>query len=189
MRLTMFFAAFCVATAACAEVAEPPGLWSGPMQGETPKTLAGAQIVDAAQIKALQQAGALLIDASAEPPARAQPSELAEPSAGAEPSKFWAPIHRSIPGAVWLPGAGRGDADAAFAQKFAAHVAQLYGANPERAIAVFCHPSCWGSWNAGKRLIQAGYRHVYWFPGGIEAYQEKFGVEPIAADRTLAPPR
>lgn len=173
MRRALALALLLMARAACADVAEPPGLWTGPMQGETPKSLAGARIVDADHVKALAAAGALLLDVSAEPP---KPADA---------PKFWAPIHRSIPGAVWLPGAGRGDPDPVFAEKFARHIAVLSGANPGRAVVVFCHPACWGSWNAGKRLARNGDRPVFWFPGGIEAYEEKFDVAPVAPDRAL----
>ena len=29
-----------------------------------------------------------------------------------------------------------------------------------KAVVTFCRPDCWGSWNAGKRLVRAGYTAV-----------------------------
>lgn len=175
MRLSIvcaagFFVAVLMAQAALAGVPEPEGLWTGAMQSETPSTLAGARIVDAEQAKDLAAAGALLLDVSAETPP--------PPS----PPKLWSPIHRSIPGAHWWPGAGRGDADAAFAAKFSARLAALSGGDQARPLVFFCHPRCWGSWNAAKRALGLGYREVHWYPGGIEGWEEKYPAAALTPD-------
>ena len=37
---------------------------------------------------------------------------------------------------------------------------------------IFCHPDCWGSWNAAKRAIRYGYSGVHWYEEGIEGWQD-----------------
>ena len=39
-------------------------------------------------------------------------------------------------------------------------------------IVVFCsNADCWLSWNAALRLVQAGYREVHWYRGGVDAWK------------------
>ncbi|MCI4680057.1 rhodanese [Rhodoblastus acidophilus] len=159
--------------AAVAGTSEPPGLWTGPMHGETPAALAGAKVVDAAAVAELKKTGAVLIDV-AEAPAKPP---------GLSPDQPWLPIHMSIPGAVWFAGGGFGDGSPAYQQRFAARVAELTGGDRSRAVVAFCHPHCWGSWNAGKRLVMLGYEKVYWFPGGVEAWEDRFAAAPVKPDK------
>jgi PQQ-dependent catabolism-associated CXXCW motif protein len=168
----VLLALFLITPGAAAEVAEPQDLWVGPMQGDTPMTLAGAQVVEAEAVATLKQDGALLFDVAQTPK---KPENLA-------PDALWRPIHMSIPGAVWLPGAGQGDASAAFQSRFDERLANLTGGGKEKPIVVFCHPKCWGSWNAAKRLVMRGYAHVYWFRDGVEGWQEKFEAAPVQPD-------
>ncbi len=89
--------------------------------------------------------------------------------AGFPADRPWLPTHRSIPKAVWLPGARRGalppDREAAFLDR----VAALTGGDKAKPIVTFCRPECWGSWNAGKRLVAAGYTRVHWYPLALRA--------------------
>lgn len=147
---------------AAATVPEPKGLWHGPLHGQTPATLAGAQVIDAAEVERLVRANAVLIDVAnmdKRPPG--QPKEMP-----------WAPIHRSIPGATWMPGAGSGSEDAAFVKAFDDRIEALTHGDKDKPVLAFCHPARWGSWNAAKRVTQMGYRHVYWFPQGAEGWLE-----------------
>jgi PQQ-dependent catabolism-associated CXXCW motif protein len=155
---------------------EPEGLWQGPMHGATPRTLQGATVLDDAALQALLARQPLLIDVG---PADKKPASLA-------PSTIWLPVHRSIPGAVWLPGAGSGSADPDFAQAFRMRMAGL--AVTDRPVVVFCHPDCWGSWNAAKRLVGLGYAQVYWYPGGVEAWQAAHETAEVKPDPAWAPP-
>ena len=91
--------------------------------------------------------------------------------------------HHSLPGAIWLPGAGRGSA---FDDAVQAQLARLLEAatkgDASRAIVFFCQgTSCWLSYNAALRAVALGYREVYWYRGGIEAW--------LAAGGELAPLR
>ncbi len=164
--------AIALASPAKARVSEPAGLWTGPMHGETPATLAQAQVVNAEAVARLKKAGAVLIDVAETPK---KPEKMASDAP-------WLPIHFTIPGAVWLANAGFGDPSPEFQHQFGERVAALTGGDKAKPIVAFCHPGCWGSWNAAKRLVMLGYRHVFWFPGGVERWQEKFAAAPVKED-------
>ena len=155
-----------------ADVSEPPGLWTGSMYGRTPSTLSGAAVVDLAALEALMAAQPLLLDVG---PAQQKPANFP----GHRP---WLPVHRSIPGAVWMPGAGIAPLEADREQLFHRRIAELTHGDKARPIVVFCRPDCWGSWNAGKRLVMQGYTRVSWFPAGLDAWQEKHETAEVKPD-------
>jgi PQQ-dependent catabolism-associated CXXCW motif protein len=85
--------------------------------------------------------------------------------------------HASLPGAVWLPGAGRGQS---FTDTVQARFAQVMNAltkgDRKRPLVFFCQgPQCWLSYNAALRAVALGYEAVYWYRGGIEAWIEAGG--------------
>jgi len=91
--------------------------------------------------------------------------------------------HESLPGAIWLPGAGRGNS---YDDSVQAQLARLLQAATKgdagRAMVFFCQgTACWLSHNAALRAVALGYREVYWYRGGIEAW--------LAAGGPLAPLR
>lgn len=156
-----------------AEVQEPDGLWTGPMRGETPKTLSGAVVVDLAGLEALMQKNPVIIDVGA---ADKKPEDF-------PPDRLWLPTHRSIPGAAWFPGAGAASLQAGQEEAFLRRVKELTQGDSSRPIVTFCQPACWGSWNTGKRLVMNGYTGVHWFPGGINSWQEVHEVVEVKPDR------
>lgn len=91
--------------------------------------------------------------------------------------------HDSLPGAIWLPGAGRGDAfDDALQAQLARLLRTATKGEADRAMVFFCQgTACWLSYNAALRAVALGYRQVYWYRGGIEAW--------LAAGGELAPLR
>jgi PQQ-dependent catabolism-associated CXXCW motif protein len=142
---------------------EPAGLWSGAMDSAVPATLAGAVVLPTPQAARAFIAShhALPIDVS--PPPKKPPNMA--------PGMVWLPAaHQDIPGSFWLPGAGRAVLQADRAQAYLGAVAKIAGNDPTRYLVVYCHPNCWGSWNAAKRLVQAGYSHVAWYSPGIEGW-------------------
>ncbi len=146
------------------QVPEPDGLWQGPMRSETPNSLKGATVVDTDAFTALRnRAQTVVLDVA---PADERPASMPK-------DMPWMPLHRSIPGAVWLPGAGSGSADPAFEAAFKTEMERLTAHDRDQPIVAFCHPQCWGSWNAAKRLVNLGYRHVYWYPEGFEGWQNQ----------------
>lgn len=151
------------------DVREPEGLYAGSQQGYTPRSLHGASVVDLATVERLVSQNAILIDVA-----------LADRKpAGLPQTTLWLPTHRTIPGAVWMPNAGAVPLTPEQEDAFLRRVAELSGGDRTRAIVTFCKPDCWGSWNAGKRLVAAGYRSVHWFPLGLDAWQEAH--ETVAA--------
>jgi PQQ-dependent catabolism-associated CXXCW motif protein len=156
------------------DVPEPQGLYDGPQHGYTPPTLRGATVLDLAALdKLIADDKPLLLDVVL---ADRKPE-------GLPPGTLWLPSHRSIPGAVWLPGAGvvpmTADQEAAFFRR----VDALTGGDKTKPIVTFCRPECWGSWNAGKRLVEAGYRHIYWWPLGVEGWQDAHDTQVVKADK------
>lgn len=144
------------------DVREPDGLYEGPQQGYTPPTLKGAGVVDLAAVERLVAEKAVLIDVA-----------LADRKpAGLPKTALWLPTHRTIPGAVWMPNAGAAALTPEQEDAFLRRVAELTGGDRSRPVVTFCKPDCWGSWNAGKRLVAAGYGRVHWFPLGRDAWQE-----------------
>jgi PQQ-dependent catabolism-associated CXXCW motif protein len=161
-------------------VPEPSGLWSGPMHGETPETLSGARVLDLAALEVLMARKPLLLDVG---PADRKPDDF--PKDG-----LWLPTHRSMPGAVWMPGAGAASLEDAQEKMFYRRIEALTQKDKRRPIVTFCRPQCWGSWNVGKRLVMKGYTNVGWFPAGIDGWQEKHEtavVKPEAGWSTEAP--
>jgi PQQ-dependent catabolism-associated CXXCW motif protein len=173
-----WFAAGVAAGARADGVPEPDGFWTGPMGGAVPATLAGAAVVDADAVDALVRAGgAVLVDVA---PAPRRPDGLAADA-------LWLPPpHRSLPGSVWLPDVGLGvlepDADSWYRDRLAA----LTGADFSARLVIFCHPDCWGSWNAAKRAVLYGYGNVHWFPDGVEGWQDS-GRPTVTIEAEPAP--
>ncbi|WP_375409396.1 rhodanese-like domain-containing protein [uncultured Methylobacterium sp.] len=154
-------------------VPEPDGLWTGPSRGYTPATLQGAKVVDLDGLDALiARDRPVLLDVA-----------LADQRPGGFPAdRPWLPTHRSIPGSVWMPRAGNAPLDAGSEALFLRRIEALTGSDKGRAIVAFCRPECWGSWNAGKRLVQQGYSNVHWFPDGIEGWQDRHPTTAIRPD-------
>ena len=159
------------------DVPEPDGIYAGPQHGYTPQSLRGATVVDLAALDALVAGGEpILIDVA-----------LADRKPAGFPSdRPWLPSHRSLPGAVWMPNAGAEPLTPEQGAAFLARVAELTGGDKSRPIVTFCHPDCWGSWNAGKRLVLAGYARVHWFPSGIEGWQDAHETAVVRRDPAWA---
>lgn len=144
-------------------VPEPRGYWLGPIHGAVPATIAGGTVLDTAALAHLVAGGGVVLLDVADAPRR---------PVGLPAGTLWLPpAHRDIPGSVWLPNVGRGVISPRFAAWFQARLAALTGGNRDRRIVVYCHPRCWMSWNAAKRVINDGYRAVFWYPGGIEGWE------------------
>jgi PQQ-dependent catabolism-associated CXXCW motif protein len=143
--------------------AEPSGYWSGPINNPVPTTIAGGKVIRAPALAALVKRGdAVIIDVSNAP---RRPDGLA-------PSAPWLPLpHQAVPDAIWIPGAGEGELSGPVDQYYRDRLAAATRNDRRRTIVVYCHERCWLSWNGAKRAISYGYRHVYWFPDGIEGWR------------------
>jgi PQQ-dependent catabolism-associated CXXCW motif protein len=129
-----------------------------------PDTLAGATVLRTPAVKALVATPGLVILDVSEAPRR---------PAGLAAGTLWLPPpHRDIPGSIWIPGAGRDPISPELNSYFRARLAQLTGGSRDRPILVYCHPHCWMSWNAARRVVGYGYRDVFWYPDGIEGWED-----------------
>lgn len=148
-----------VATGANAPAAS--AMRCAPYVGETPLSVSGARLVDAAGVEALR--------------AGPRAPVLIDVATGTE--------RRTIPGSTWLPGAGTCDReDRAMQARLEARVAQLTGGDRARPVVVFCpNRNCWLSYNAAIRLSNAGYTEVAWFRDGTDGWSRGGRpLEPVA---------
>ena len=115
----------------------------------TPKALPGATVVNLENVKALVSNGAVLVDTRIE-------AEYKD---------------KHIPGAVWLPYGEKSLKDVAFDAKLDSFPG-LAKLDRERNIVFQCNgPECWKSYKASKAAIAAGYKHIYWFRGGMPEWE------------------
>ena len=129
----------------------------------TPKALPGATVVTLPEVKALVENGAVLVD-----------TRIAEEYKD-----------KHIPGALWLPYGEKSLKDVAF-DAHADNFPGLAKLDREQNIVFQCNgPECWKSYKASKAAIAAGYKHVYWFRGGMPEW-ETAGERTEKSGQTLA---
>ena len=82
--------------------------------------------------------------------------------------------HRTVPGAIWLKGAGRSDdREEDIDDRLAAKLDEITGGDKARATVFFClSAKCWLSYNAALRAVALGYDHVHWYRGGMKAWKK-----------------
>lgn len=159
--------------------AEPPGYWTGPINAPTPLTLTGGTVIhNAHQLRALvRKGGTIIVDVSNAP---RRPETLA-------PGAPWLPLpHRAIPDSLWIPGVGLGEIPVAVDDFYRQRLAAATNEHLARPLVIYCHRSCWLSWNAAKRAISYGYRSVYWYRDGIEGWKAA-GYRTAVIEPQLAP--
>jgi PQQ-dependent catabolism-associated CXXCW motif protein len=144
------------------EVAEPDGYWLGDVNAPVPAAIRGGTAIHVADLQTLlKNGGVVVVDVSNAPQ---KPQGLA-------PGAPWMPLpHRALPDALWVPGAGLGVIPPAVDDFYRTRLSVATADNREAPVVVYCHESCWLSWNAAKRAIGYGYRRVYWFSDGIEGW-------------------
>ena len=79
----------------------------------------------------------------------------------------------SLPGALIAPAlASGGDFNDRVQQQASQWLGQITNGNPGQTIVIYCSdPNCWLSYNASLRAVAAGYTQVYWYRGGLQAWQ------------------
>ena len=126
-----------------------------------PRTLRGAETVDTAEL-IRRRSELVVIDVL---PQMARPPRLA-------PENVWLPPpHIGIPGSFWLPNVGYGLLPPVLVDYFTEALRSFSGGDFDRPLVFYCRSECWMSWNAAKRALTLGYRHVLWYRDGIEAWQ------------------
>ena len=151
--------------APAATVPEPAGYRMDRYRAVVPATLAGATVLSTAALERLvAERRPVLIEVM---PRGRRP-------AGRDDSQLWIePARAHIPGSVWLPNVGFGELAPEFAQYFSDELARLTAGDKSRPLVFYCDRNCWMSWNAGKRaLTEFGYTDVYWYPDGVQGWQQ-----------------
>jgi PQQ-dependent catabolism-associated CXXCW motif protein len=138
-------------------VAPTAELRQGELSAPTPLEIPGARLIATAELRELMSG-----------PAESRP--VLFDVLGGEP-------HLSLPGAIWLPGAGRGSSFDDEVQVRLARILELAARGDRRRTVVFfcASPTCWLSYNTALRAAQLGYENVRWYRGGIEAWREAGG--------------
>jgi PQQ-dependent catabolism-associated CXXCW motif protein len=154
---------------------EPPGYRMDDYRAPVPETVAGATTVSTQQLKAMIDAGGVvLVDVLPAP--RKPPNML--------PGVPWMPVpHRNIPGSIWLPEVGRGKIPVSVNAYFRDNLAKAAGDDKARPIVIYCRIDCWMSWNAAKRAASYGYTAIHWYPMGIEGWE--FENLPLEVNRPV----
>jgi PQQ-dependent catabolism-associated CXXCW motif protein len=130
----------------------------------TPTSIPGARVIETSELRSLMQAPVerrpFLFDVRGE-------------------------RRESLPGAIWLPGAGRGTSfDDAIQPRLAAVLKETTQGDMARPIVFYCAgPRCWLSYNASLRAAKLGYTNVRWYREGVEVWGEGGGAltEPRVA--------
>lgn len=129
-----------------------------PYTAPTPSSIPGAKVIATRELRALVEAGA-----GSEPGNRPLLVDVASGDG-----------HATLPGAIWIPGAGRGTSfvDPLQAQ-FMDLISKLTGGDKTRAVVFLCvNVQCWLSYNAALRAVAAGYTRVSWYRGGIASWRD-----------------
>jgi PQQ-dependent catabolism-associated CXXCW motif protein len=83
--------------------------------------------------------------------------------------------HLTIPGAVYLPGAGdygRGRFNDQIQKNFLDLLSHLTRRNADQPIIFFCYGAeCWEAYNATLRAINMGFRNVLWYRGVLASWK------------------
>jgi rhodanese-related sulfurtransferase len=119
---------------------------------DTPASLDGATVVDAAKAKSLMESGAKLLD-----------TRVANEFADAH-----------IKGAISVPYKEKSAKVADFDASQDSFDLSKVPADKNAALITQCNgPECWKSYKSAKALIKAGYKKVYWFRGGLPEWKAK----------------
>lgn len=127
-------------------------LHSGSFHGPTPTSIPGGRVITTNQLQSMVMNG--------------QNNTL---------------IFDVLDGQQYLPGAipaSQGAAPGNFSdqtqQRMGQFLSQVTRSNKQMAMVFYCQNSyCWMSYNAALRAINMGYQNVYWYRGGIEAWQQQ----------------
>jgi PQQ-dependent catabolism-associated CXXCW motif protein len=116
----------------------------------TPLTVPGARTIKTIELKAM----------------------LGEPSPPTVIDVLDGKSHKTIPGAQWMPWAGKGPLSRKERLDLEEALTKLTGGDKARLIVFLCLSSeCWLSYNASLRALELGYTNVLWFRGGVDAWK------------------
>jgi len=79
--------------------------------------------------------------------------------------------HTNLPGSYWLANTGDGELSPPWQAYFARHLQKATGGHVDQPLVFYCRADCWLSWNAVKRAATLGYKNLYWYRDGLDAWQ------------------
>lgn len=152
MKLSILTRGLFFALASGALLASTPAI-----AAETPASLKGAEVVDAAKAKSLMDGGAKMIDTRV--------------------ANEYAEAH--IKGAINVPYKEKSAKAADFDASLDSFDVAKLPADMNAAIITQCNGAeCWKSYKGAVAAIKAGHKKVYWFRGGFPEWKAKgFPVE------------
>jgi PQQ-dependent catabolism-associated CXXCW motif protein len=146
---------------------EPPDYRTDAYRAPVPETLAGATVLNTEKAAALwREQSAVFVDVLPRPP---RPPNLPAGTIWRDKPRF------DIPGSVWLPDTGYGALAPVTEDYFRRGLEQASHGGREKLLVFYCLADCWMSWNAAKRAMSMGYRHVGWYREGTDGW-EKAGL-------------
>ena len=87
--------------------------------------------------------------------------------------------HANLPGSHWLANTGDGELSQQVQDYFARNLQKATAGREDQPLVFYCRADCWLSWNAVKRAIAMGYKAVYWYRDGLDAWEAaNLPVEP-----------
>ncbi|WP_371134791.1 PQQ-dependent catabolism-associated CXXCW motif protein [Pseudomonas sp. Q11] len=89
--------------------------------------------------------------------------------------------HANLPGSLWLANTGDGDLDPTWQDYFNHHLEKATGGRADQPLVFYCRADCWLSWNAVKRAAAMGYKQLYWYRDGLDAWEAAH--QPLQAAR------
>lgn len=81
-------------------------------------------------------------------------------------------VHHHLPGSHWLANTGDGELSPIWQRYFEENLQRLSHGNSAWPLLFYCRSDCWLGWNAVKRAHALGYRQLYWYRDGIDAWQQ-----------------
>ena len=121
-----------------------------PHHASTPTTIPGARVIRTLELKAL----------------------LAENKKVVVIDVLDSQDRKSIPGAIWMSGAGGSKFYDAEKGRFATALQKITAGDKGRPLVFLCLSSeCWLSYNAALRALDAGYKDVIWYRGGTNSWR------------------
>lgn len=79
--------------------------------------------------------------------------------------------HENMPGSHWLANTGDGDLTPDWRDYFARKLNALTAGDRAQPLVFYCRSDCWLSWNAVRRAAAMGYKTLYWYRDGLDAWQ------------------
>lgn len=147
MKFSAFTRSVFFAVASCSLVAAAPAFAT-----ETPASLKGAEVIDAAKAKSLMDGGAKIIDTRV--------------------ANEYAEAH--IKGATNVPYKEKSAKAADFDASLDSFDVTKLPADKNAALITQCNGAeCWKSYKSAAAAIKAGYKKVYWFRGGFPEWKAK----------------